>query len=211
MESKTAIIIGAVSALIISIVLYLLIMPKSKDGKLGNRFAQALHNFFNFKYMTIEVIAKFFNVFATFFFIVYGFFIMFCKEYGDYGDYLVWKGIKTMVFGPIQVRFIYEVVMLLVTRVKKLDAIEAKLNDKAPDNIFDIKAETILPPAPIRATAVIVGYDPKTGAPIYAAAPVAPVAPQVPVAPGASAANAPVIIGYDVNTGAPIYGNQNNQ
>lgn len=213
MELKTAAIIGAISALVIAIVLYLFILPKSKDGRLGNRFAQAAHNFFNCKYMLIEVIAKFLYVFATFYYIISGFFTMFCKEVvlDGYFDvkttHMVWDGIKIMILGPIVARFVYELVMLLVMLVKKANSIESKLKDENPDgkkdDIFDLKKETILPPA-----MVPVGYVPY-GTPGYGA-PAAPNAPVPPVAPNAPAApadpNAPVVIGYDVNTGAPIYG-----
>lgn len=212
MKLQTASIIGAASALVIAAIVFIYLLAKNKEGRLINSYAKAAQSFFGFKYSLAEVLLKFFYVGITAYCFIRGFFTMFCKEYGDYGDYMIWEGIVMMVFYPLIVRFFFEMLMLFITLVKKIISIEAKLKDENPDNkpatIFDLDRETILP-APVYPA----GYNPYPpqaynvpsqgyGAP--AEGYTAPAASATPVATAA----APKIIGYDINTGAPIYENQ---
>lgn len=219
MKLETATIIGAVSALVIAILVFITLLAKNQEGRLVNRYAKAAQNFFGFKYSLAEPLLKIFYVGITSYCIIKGFFTMFCKEYGDYGDHLIWEGIVLMVFYPLIVRFFYEMTLLFITLVKKIISIEAKLKDENPDgdktSIFDLDRETVLP-APVYPA----GYNPyppqaynvpaqgyTAPAQGYTAPAQGYTAPAAPAAPVATAA-APKIIGYDVNTGAPIYENQ---
>ncbi len=212
MKLQTATIIGAASAVVIAALVFICLLAKNKEGRLMNRYAKAAQNFFGFKYSLAEVLLKFFYVGITSYCFIRGFFTLFCKEYGEYGDYMIWEGIVMMVFYPLIVRFFFEMLMLFITLVKKIISIEAKLKDENPDNkaatIFDLDRETILP-APVYPA----GYSPyppqayNVPAQGYGAPAQGYTAPAAPAAPVATAA-APKIIGYDVNTGAPIYENQ---
>ena len=211
MKLQTASIIGAASAVVIAALVFICLLAKNKEGRLMNRYAKAAQNFFGFKYSLAEVLLKFFYVGITSYCFIRGFFTLFCKEYGDYGDHMIWEGIVMMVFYPLIVRFFFEMLMLFITLVKKIISIEAKLKDENPDNkaatIFDLDRETILP-APVYPA----GYNPyppqayNVPAQGYGAPAQGYTAPAAPAAPVATAA--PKIIGYDVNTGAPIYENQ---
>ena len=44
------------------ILLYVLVLPKSKDGHLPNKFLQFLHNYFHFHKLYLEAIIRFFFV-----------------------------------------------------------------------------------------------------------------------------------------------------
>lgn len=209
MKLQTATIIGAASALVIAILVFICLLTKNKEGRLMNRYAKAAQNFFGFKYSLAEVLLKLFYIGISSYCFIKGFFTMFCKEYGDYGDHLIWEGIVLMVFYPLIVRFFFEMLSLFITLVKKVISIEAKLKNENPDaktvSIFDLDRETVLP-----APTYPVGYNPYPPQAYNAPVPGynAPVqgygAPVAPAAP----AETPKIIGYDVNTGAPIYENQ---
>ena len=57
----------ALVALVFVILLYVLIMPRKRDGTFSNRFAQWLHDFFRFKKLYLESVLRFIYAFATFF------------------------------------------------------------------------------------------------------------------------------------------------
>ncbi len=83
----TLIIIGILLAIAATIVLYIKVMPKRYDGKLGNKFLQFLHDFFNFKTFYIEALTKFVFVLLTCACIFVGFLLLFGKieYYGYFG------------------------------------------------------------------------------------------------------------------------------
>ena len=76
----TLIIIGILLAIAATIVLYIKVMPKRYDGKLGNKFLQFLHDFFNFKTFYIEALTKFVFVLLTCACIFVGFLLLFGKK-----------------------------------------------------------------------------------------------------------------------------------
>lgn len=81
----TLIIIGILLAVAATIFLYIKVMPKRCDGKLGNKFLQFLHDFFNFKTFYIEALTKFVFVLLTCACIFVGFLLLFGKiEYYGY-------------------------------------------------------------------------------------------------------------------------------
>ncbi len=203
MSIETLSILTLVGALVTTIILMVTITPRSKDGKFSSAFAQMLHNIFNFKALLIEGILKFFYIFGTFFMIIGGFFSMFL----DYEDAFI-EGFLSMILGPIFVRLVFELVMMMIILVQKVISIEAKLKNQNEKPRGKASASS---PA---------GYTPYTpgfAAPVYNAPvyqePVPAYNPPVQAEPVAPAYNppvqtetAPVVVGYNPDTGAPIYG-----
>ncbi len=228
MSIETLSILTLVGALVTTIILMVTVTPRSKDGKFSSAFAQMLHNIFNFKALLIEGILKFFYIFGTFFMIIGGFFSMFL----DYEDAFV-EGFLTMILGPIFLRIMFELVMMVIILVQKVISIEAKLknqNERPRGKASASSPAAYAPYTPGFAAPAAPAYSApvyQEPAPVYAppvqAEPVAPAynppvqAEAAPVivgynpdtgAPIYGAATAPVIIGYNTETGAPIYGNQ---
>lgn len=140
-------IIGGVAALIITIILYVTVMSRKKDGKFKSGFAQGLHNFFNFKKLILESILKFIYVLATIASVTIGFFMLFGYQsyFGyysfSYNDYMYKEttalvGIILMLAGPIVIRLAFEILMMGILLVKNVIDINNKLrvNTVLPEN-----------------------------------------------------------------------------
>jgi len=127
MPLNTAFIIGGVFALIATIVLYVMVMGKKKDGKLSP-FLQFLHDLFNFKYLVIEHVLKFFYVLSTCACILIGFFMLFSVQDGYFAkiSYAV-PGLIIMIAGPVLIRIMYELTMLAVLLVKNVIELNNKI------------------------------------------------------------------------------------
>lgn len=156
-------------ALAASIALFVYVLPAKKNGKLGNKFLQALHNIFNFKSLLLEVILKAIYVFLTCYIILEGFFMLFSE--------VALAGLLMMLLGPIVIRLSFEGIMMFIILVKKVISIDNKLKGEAKGNdpfVYKPAApaassEPRFDPntgAPI-AERKIVSYDPNTGAPVY--------------------------------------------
>ena len=129
MNPETAIIIGLVIGLIVTIILYVTVMSKRKDGLLSP-FAQFLHNYFHFKQLYVEVVLKFVFALLTIACITGGFFLLFVeKRY----DELRWIGIALMILGPIALRFVYEMFMMFILLVQNVIDINKKLKGGAQE------------------------------------------------------------------------------
>ena len=168
MNPEVALIIGAVSALICSIVLFVLVMPKSRDGQLP-RFWQVVHNYFHFKQLFVEAALKFLFAFFTFFCIVCGFFLLFCSTEVRYGFYytdrsLALYGLGLMLLGPLVLRLVYEVTMMFVLLVQNVIDINKKLkgNVSAGSAAPVVSAAPVAPSAPVKPVCPVCGipYDP---------------------------------------------------
>ena len=129
----TLIIIGILLAIAATIVLYIKVMPKKYDGKLGNKFLQFLHDFFNFKTFYIEALTKFVFVLLTCACIFVGFLLLFGKieYYGYFGATFEQStflyGLGLMILGPLVLRVTYEFVMMAILLVQNVIAINRKL------------------------------------------------------------------------------------
>lgn len=129
----TLIIIGILLAIAATIVLYIKVMPKRYDGKLGNKFLQFLHDFFNFKTFYIEALTKFVFVLLTCACIFVGFLLLFGKieYYGYFGATFEQStflyGLGLMILGPLVLRVTYEFVMMAILLVQNVIAINRKL------------------------------------------------------------------------------------
>lgn len=128
--------IGVVLAFIVTILLYILVFPKRKDGNQPG-FFQFLKNFFEVRYLLIEKIIKFFYVFLTFVLIFTGIIMMFIVK-------PFWYGLVVTILGPIVLRFVHELLMLAILLVKNTIEINNKLpyppkksrKQSAPANTF---------------------------------------------------------------------------
>lgn len=128
--AQTHIILGILAAIILTILLYVAVLPESKNGKLG-KFGQFLHDFFTFKKLYIEAVLRFLYVLSTMLCIAIGFFSMFGASF--------FSGLGLMILGPIVVRIAYELIMLVIILVSNVIAINRKLGGEGirPINLAD--------------------------------------------------------------------------
>lgn len=135
MDTFLTILPWAVAA-ILSIIVFIAVVPASKDGKLGE-FGQFLHDLFNFKSLLIEKTLKFLYVFSTMYTICIGIINIFRN--GTSEGYV---GFLILIVGPIAVRLVYELAMMLVLGVTNIIDINNKFgyadeeydnSDKDPD------------------------------------------------------------------------------
>ena len=103
-----------------AILIYILIMPKKKDGKFGNAFLQWIHDFFHFKKLYIESILRFCFCFLTLYCIFDGI-VFLCTG----GDALL--GLLGIFAGPIAIRLGYEVVLMVLLGIRNIMEINNKL------------------------------------------------------------------------------------
>ena len=127
MNPSVAMIIGLILALIGTIVLWILVIPKRKDGTLSP-FLQKLHDYFQFKQLYIEVVMKFFFSLLTVACVTVGFFMLFAsvESYGGSQSFALY-GLLMMLLGPIALRFIYEMAMMFILLVQNVSDIKQKL------------------------------------------------------------------------------------
>ena len=118
MALNTALIIGAIVAVIATVLAYLFIMPERYRDTLPG-FFQWVHDVFNFKSLLIEKIMKALYVFCTIGVIVVGILLLF-------GSNFLW-GVVCIILGPLVVRIIYEVFMLFILLVQNVIAINRKM------------------------------------------------------------------------------------
>ncbi len=172
--------IGAGATIFLTLLLYVFVMPKRKDGR-TNGFFQMLHNFFHFKKIYIVALLKFIYVVATVGIFCFGIVLM---VYDFKNAWL--PSLLMMTAGTITLRFSYELILLgilLVQNVIDINSELAKMNretEKGKKNMVR-PATPVVPVTPV-APAVPV-------APVVPATPVAPVAPIVPVTPAAPVAS----------------------
>ncbi len=131
MSVAAASIIGIILALGATVVLYIFVMPRKKDGKLP-KFLQLAHDYFHFKRLFLEIVLKFFFALGTFFCIATGFFMLFSWQtyYGwgeTYTHYNGLYGLILIVGGPIVLRLFYEMMMMFVLLVQNVIDINRKL------------------------------------------------------------------------------------
>ena len=137
MELGTCIGMGLLATIVLMVVIYALIMPKSKDGHLS-KFGQFLHDYFHFKKLYIESVIRFFFTLSTVACVAIGVFLLFGKTPGifDSGSSTAIYGILLIICGPIINRFAYELAMLNILLVKNAIEINSHLNGKT-SSVFD--------------------------------------------------------------------------
>lgn len=185
-------IISFLLAIVATVLAFVFIVPEKKRETL-NAFGRFLHDTFNFKYLIVEKILQALYIFATAYTILGGFFMLFqtTPAYSDFygtsygSSWLGGYGILVMIVGPIIIRLVYELLMLIIILVKNVISINSKLKNQngtmqkdffsAPD-ISEMKADIQQ-----RVNARREAAQQQPAAPVTPAAPVAPV--QTPEAP----------------------------
>ncbi len=120
--------LSVVATIVLTVLIYAKIMPEGRKGKLS-RAGQVLRDFLNFKILVIDKIFKGIYILLTVFCIVLGFLILLGFRYNGHGRYatLEWNGaygLVIMIAGPIIIRLIYELIIIIITPIK--NAIENK-------------------------------------------------------------------------------------
>lgn len=196
MPIYVAAIIGGLAALVITILICALILPKSKEGQFTG-FMKFIRDYFLMKYLVLEAVLRFFFILNTVGCITIGFFLLFSRLPGyNYmsgytstgGGSAALIGLAYIVFGPFVVRITYEVFMLAIMTLKNIMEINAKMDGdtKGVTSAFDIPMPQSNP-APV---------------------PVVPVVPDM-TNYNANVSDANIEVGNDVNTfgegeGTPI-------
>ena len=179
MAIGTCITIGLVVGLILTILVYVLVMPKKKDGNLS-KFGQFLHDIFRFKDLFIEKVLRFFYVFQTLTTMCMGFFLLFgqgtsllgmlsgsskssmSSMLGSSRSYTYstfWIGLIVLIIGPIIIRLVYESAMLIIILVTNVKEINKKLGSSVskinPENVQPVEQNVtpVTPVAPVVPTA----------------------------------------------------------
>ena len=118
-----AIFLLAIAATVLA---FIFITPDKKRGKL-NVFGKALHDFLNFRYLIVEKILQALYIFFTAMTVIEGVFMLFMAPYGHWmGGY----GLLMIVVGPIVIRLIFELLMMVILLVKNVIAINGKLKNQ---------------------------------------------------------------------------------
>lgn len=138
-DPTMVVVISVLVALVLTILLWILVIPEKRRPKLGKFFA-FLADLFNFKSLLIEKILKFTYVLLTLFAIVFGFCMLFIVSYGES---MALYGVLIMILGPIALRLVYELSMmgvLLVNNVIEINrkmSVEKKVEQKEEEVIIE--------------------------------------------------------------------------
>lgn len=138
-DPTMVVVISVLVALVLTILLWILVIPEKRRPKLGKFFA-FLADLFNFKSLLIEKILKFTYVLLTLFAIVFGFCMLFIVSYGES---MALYGVLIMILGPIALRLVYELSMmgvLLVNNVIEINrkmSVEQKVEQKEEEVIIE--------------------------------------------------------------------------
>lgn len=136
-------IVGAVLALVATILAFVYIVPEKRRVKL-NKFGKFLHDTVNFKFLIIEKILQALYIFATALVIFSGFFMLFYVQegytyhsyYSTYTTPSIWYGgygLLLMILGPIVIRLGYEFLMMAILLVKNVIQINSKLKSESKE------------------------------------------------------------------------------
>ncbi len=131
------VILGIIAAIVCTILLYVLVLPKSKENQLTG-FMKFLHDFFLFKKLYIEAVIRFFYTFSTMISICVGFFLLFGKQtslFGMSSHSTFGAGLAMIIGGPIILRITYEFMMLVIILVTNVIAINNKIGGSTGKNI----------------------------------------------------------------------------
>lgn len=178
-EMDVAAGLGAVAGLVLTILLYIKVMPKKMDGNFANKKLQLLHDFFHFKKLYLEEVLRFSYVLATVSTVCIGALTM--LSYTETYSFSYYSGATThkesnflaglliVVLGPIALRLAYEGLMMFILLVKNTIEINNKLGapKKAEEPVAPVApvvpVGTVYPPAPV---APVANVCPACGAPV---------------------------------------------
>lgn len=141
MNYEISIPLGILLAIVLTIVLYIKVMPRKLDGTFTEPFFQKLHDYFHFKRLYLEDVMKFLFAFATVACVVCGVLLLISQNpYGYYSKYSGWHsestsgyGLALLLGGPISLRLAYEGIMLFILLVKNTIDINNKLQSSKKD------------------------------------------------------------------------------
>ena len=123
-------VVATILAIVVTVLAFIFIVPEKRREKL-NAFGKFLHDTCNFKYLVVEKIFQALYIFATAAVILNGFFMLFTVVYGQWlGGY----GILVMILGPIVIRLVYELLMMVIILIKNVISINNKLKNQNGDN-----------------------------------------------------------------------------
>ena len=134
MNYEVALILGPILALILTVVLYIKVMPRKLDGSFDKPILQFLHDFFHFKKLYVEEVMKFVFALATVTSVVSGALLLISVR--DTYSYIYhyrssestfWMGLCLLIGGPISLRLVYEFTMMFILLVKNTMEINNKL------------------------------------------------------------------------------------
>ena len=134
MSPTVSLVLGIIAAIVITVFLYIKVLPRKYDGKLPNKYWQFVHDFFHFKKLYLEEVLKAIYVLANAACIAIGAFMLISFQtytsyyYGYsrttwYGGY----GLLLIIGGPIALRLTYEGIMMFILLVKNTIEINNKL------------------------------------------------------------------------------------
>ena len=101
-DPTMVLVISILVALVLTILLWILVIPEKRRPKLS-KFFVFLADLFNFKSLLIEKILKFTYVLLTLFAIVFGSRMLFIVSYGES---MSLYGVLFMILGPIALRLV---------------------------------------------------------------------------------------------------------
>ncbi len=129
MELETGLGLAGIAAIVLTILLYIKVLPKKLDGTFEKKGIQKLHDYFHFKKLYLESVMKFIFVLATVTVVCMGVFMLFSYTgYGRWRESMFIYGLVMIVVGPISVRLAYEGVMMFILLVKNVMDINNKLS-----------------------------------------------------------------------------------
>lgn len=117
--------IAWILALAATILAFIFIIPEKRRANL-NAFFTFLHKTFNFKYLVIEKIFQFLYVFSTCSIIITGIITMFDADFVT--------GLLITILGPIALRIVFELSMMVIIAIKNIIEINEKLPNKNQAN-----------------------------------------------------------------------------
>ena len=123
-------VVATILAIVVTVLAFIFIVPEKRREKL-NAFGKFLHDTCNFKYLVVEKILQALYIFATAVVILNGFFMLFTVVYRQWlGGY----GILVMILGPIVIRLVFELLMMVIILIKNVISINNKLKNQHGDN-----------------------------------------------------------------------------
>ncbi len=136
-DTGTALIIAFVIGLILTVLLFIFVIPEHKRAVL-NSFFKKVHDFFTIKGFWLESIAKFFFVLASLFCVFFGIAALFVREISFLFSLVL------IILGPIIQRLSYEGVMLIILLVRNTMDIRNFLRGVESEKMTAPKPEDVI-------------------------------------------------------------------
>ena len=137
MNYEVSLVLAAIASVVLTVLLYVKVMPRKLDGSFTNPLLQFIHDYFHFKKLYLEEVLKAIFTLATVACVVTGVVLLISYEeiyhYSKYiGSYTTKEstflyGLGLLLGGPIALRLAYEGVMMFILLVKNVMEINNKL------------------------------------------------------------------------------------